>query len=275
MTHPRLIAGNGRVAHSSLIGKVDADWFSDGTERQVSVPVADLLREPGGGLDRQLLLGAGFLVLEDVAGFSFGQSIRDGYVGYIATAELSETEPVSHRITALSSHIYSAPDMKSRATGCLPFGAEVRIISEENGFSALADATFITQQHLQPLNWVAPDYVSVFESFIGIPYLWGGNSTWGMDCSGAVQLALEAAGFSCPRDSDMQEADLGQALDENTNLARGDLIFWKRHVGVMQDSETLIHANAYHMAVASEPLVDVAARVFANGDGPVTSRRRL
>lgn len=273
--HPRLTPANGRVAHSALKGKVTAERFHDGQLRQIAKPVVDLLREPGGTLDSQLLLGAGFLVLEDLEGISFGQSQTDGYVGYVRSDELADFQAATHRLTALASHTYPRADLKSGALSTLSFGAQVTVSRQDGDFFELSDGTFVPTPHLATVDQLAPDFIATFERFLGIPYLWGGNSVWGMDCSAAVQLALHAAGPHCSRDTDMQEVDLGQPLPENAALQRGDLVFWDGHVGMMRDSVTLIHANAHHMAVASETLEGAIARIIANGGGPVSSYRRL
>jgi cell wall-associated NlpC family hydrolase len=272
MTHARLIPCNGRVALTGWPGQ--AGRYVDGELRAVVAPVADLLREPDGALDCQLLFGAEFLVLEDRDGWSFGQAVRDGYVGYVRSDQLQQAVAVSHKITALASHVYSAADMKSDAVKTLPFGARLRG-QIEGDFLGLSGGGFVPVQHIKPIGEIEPDFVARFESFLGIPYLWGGNSTWGMDCSGALQLALHAAGRDCPRDTDMQVLELGNKLADDAPLKRGDLIFWQRHVGVMLDPETLIHANAHHMAVAVEPLGRAIKRIEMAGDGSVTARRRL
>jgi len=276
MMHPRLTPSNGRVAHQSLQGRVTAERFTEGRISQVTADLAGVFRAPGGGLDCQILYGARFCVLEadPDTGFSFGQVVRDGYVGYVKTTCLGPQVQNTHRVSAIATHVYQRPDMKSGALCSLPFLAELGAAPAENGFFA-AGGGFVPQQHLQPLKDLAFDFVSVLERFSGIPYLWGGNSTRGMDCSGAVQLALSAAGVSCPRDADMQQTALGTPLPEGAPVKRGDIVFWRGHVGVMRDATTIIHANATHMAVTSEPLSDVAGRSVAAGDGPVVSIRRL
>lgn len=275
--HPRLTPSNGRVAHVSLKGQINAEKYVEGTVQQITAPVADLLRAPDGGLDSQLLHGAGFLVLEADAqgGYCFGQAIADGYVGYIHRDHLGPQKTCTHRIAARSSHVYPNPDIKSNPLKWLPFGAAIAISGQEDGFLAVEGGGYIPQQHLKLVDQLESDYVSVFESFLGVPYLWGGNSTLGMDCSGAIQIAVSATGHACSRDTDMQEADLGARLNEGDDLCRGDLVFWDGHVGALRDADTLIHANAHHMAVASEPLKPAIERIVVNGGGPVTSFRRI
>ncbi len=274
--HPRLTASNGRVAHVSLQGKVKARRYCVGEVKEVSWPVADLLREPDGGLDCQLLYGQTFRVLEEnrETGFSFGQAEMGGYVGYLPCACLRGPTPPTHRISSLATHVYRRADMKSGAVMSLPFMSRVSAKRVDKAFFQITEG-FVPAPHLQAIDTVAPDFVAVFERFCGIPYLWGGNSTRGMDCSGAVQVALDAAGIPGPRDADMQQNMLGKEIPLGDKLRRGDLVFWRGHVGVMQDSKMLIHANATHMAVTSEPLDEVNRRSQAAGDGSIQAIRRL
>ncbi|NOX40432.1 MAG: C40 family peptidase, partial [Alphaproteobacteria bacterium] len=265
--HPRLLASNGRVAHVSLDGLVEADAFVSGNKKQIRAPITDLLRNAGGALDRQLLYGSGFLELEhDIdAGFSFGLSESDGYVGYVRSCDLVAPQQTTHKVSALASHIYQYPDLKSPVLSCLYFASVLAVKEIKNGYAALISGGFVPAQHVQPLNLSEPDFVAVIERFLGVPYLWGGNSAWGVDCSGVVQLALQASAKTCPRDADMQVGDLGELLANDADLRRGDLIFWRGHIGVMQDAQRLIHANAFHMAVVSENLGQAVTRIEASG----------
>jgi len=275
MMHPRLIPGNASVALAGYENVIKSDRYVQGTVRQVAIPVCDLLREPDGALDRQLLYGAVFEVIEEKAGFGFGRSLQDGYVGYVNANHLRPHQTATHSISARSSHIYPLPDIKTIPTLCLPFGALVGVKSIDGDFVELNSGDFMPAQHLQAIAETADDFVSVFQRFLGVPYLWGGNSVWGMDCSGAVQLAMTAAGLTCPRDSDMQAAELGSFIDSDAPTERGDLVFWNGHLGVMTDAKTLLHANAFHMAVAQEPLETAKNRIKSNGGGKITAIKRL
>ena len=273
--HPRLTPGNRKVALAALKGVIAADRYVDGELCAVASPVADLLRSADGGLDCQLLRGAGFLVIERQNDFAFGQTTADGYCGYVRLYHLTAPEPMTHKVAALASHAYKLPDIKSRAIAALSFGSKLAVAAQTGNFAKLTDGHFVPLQHLKPITHRHPDFIAVFEQFLGIPYLWGGNSIWGMDCSGAVQLALNAAGIKCPRDTDMQITELGDTLPPDAPLQRGDLIFWQGHVGVMTDPKTLIHANAHHMAVAIEPLANAVARIQAASGGDITALKRL
>ncbi len=270
----RLVPARGDLAAAHLRDEVDAARFVRGTPMRVTAPLADLTLVPDRAamLATQLLCGEPFTVYETRAeGLSWGQSARDGYVGYVPTAALGPARPDGARITALRSHVYVAPTLKARVAGALPLLADVDAGPREGGFVAVPGG-YVPAPHLEP---VPGDLVDHALRLVGVPYLWGGRSAEGLDCSALVQLAMAAAGLDAPRDSDMQEAMLGRALPEGAPGQRGDLLFWKGHVGILVDAATLLHANATHMAVACEPCEGAIARIAAAGDGPVTSRRRL
>ena len=272
MSDPRLTPSNRRVAHVSLEGRAEAEAFVAGESRRVAVPVVDLCRSPGGARDKQMLAGWGFTVLERSGGWAFGFDTADGYVGYLPEPALGPDVAPTHRVTARASHVYGAPDIKARETAALSFFSQVAVTGSDGRFCALAGGGFVPAPHLAPLSWLAGDAVTVAEMFLGTPYLWGGNSAAGIDCSGLVQLALWAAGHDCPRDSDMQMA-LGVPVEGG--IRRGDLLFWAGHVALVVDDARLIHANAHHMAVACEGIEAATARIAAQGDGPVIARRRI
>lgn len=270
----RLLPFNGRVAHVSLRGKVTAESYVEGSPARVVQPVADLLAAPGGARDRQLLWGEGVIVLDRADGHAFVRSDRDGYCGHVAESALGPAWRPTHWVSAPATHLYPAPDMKQREVACISLGARLQITGREGGFARCSDGLFVPAQHLREIGDWAEDPVRVAEALVGTPYLWGGNSRQGIDCSGLVQAALTACGIACPGDSDQQQA-LGEALPDDAPLARGDLIFWKGHVAMAVSGTVLIHANAHRMAVTHEGIDEAIARIEAQGEGRPTARRRL
>lgn len=263
---------NARVAHSSLGGRVEGLRLIEGDRRRITRPLADLCASPGGARDKQMLQGQGFVQLELCDGWAFGFDAMDGYVGYLPEEVLGPDFRPTHRVAARLTHVYEAPDIKAREVAVLSFFSELEVLGETGRFARLAGGGYVPAAHVAPLSRVAPDPVAVAEGFLGTPYLWGGNSGLGIDCSGLVQLAFQATGRACPRDSDMQES-LGKPAAPPPN--RGDLMFWKGHVAIVADAQRLIHANAHHMAVAYEGIAEAIARIEAQGDGPLTAHRRI
>lgn len=280
----RLTASNGRVAHVSLRGQVDADRFVDGERHGVARPVADILSAPDGGRDRQLLRGELFCVLDEQDGLTFGFAEKDGYCGWMNAGDLTATptDTPTHRIIASHSYGKTTPGLKTMGQITpLSLGTRLTVLEEVDGWARVAwsnGATpqdlFVPRQHLAAIDTLDNDPVAVAERLVGAPYLWGGDSSFGIDCSGLVQIALHSCGQTCPRDSDMQET-LGTALPPGTPPERGDLMFWKGHVAWVSDPETILHANAHAMAVAYEPITQAVARIESQGDGPVTRLARL
>jgi hypothetical protein len=269
-THP----ANERVAHDSLRGQIHGVTFTAGTRKTISSCTVDISTErPNGPRDREKLCGEAVNVLEETKDFAF-VVCEDGYVGYTHPAFLSDFVPVTHRVATLATHAYADEDFKSQMVRHLPFAAKLQVLDERRKFYE-TNWGFIPKKHLRPLDRPFDDPATIAQLHFNVPYLWGGNSTLGIDCSGLIQAALTACDIPCPGDSDMQCAQLGADIPEGAALQRTDLIFWKGHVGMMVDGETLIHANAHHMACRYEPLEAATLRIKAQGDGPVIARKRI
>lgn len=276
---PRLTPARPDLADEALRGFIDAPRYASPARHAVVRGRAGLhpRPDPTAPFDTVLLFGELFRVLEMVDGWAWGQAVLDGYVGYVATRALAPApaDPPDHAVWAMACQLYREPKLKQAPAGILPFAARVRVVARQDGYARIDGGLWAPEPLLRPLSSPAADWVSVAERFGGVPYVWGGRSSSGVDCSGLVQLALQAAGKDCPRDTDMQAAMLGRTLAEDAPPDRGDLVFWRGHVGIMTDAGTLLHANAHHMATASEPLADAIARIAATGEGAVTRRARL
>ena len=258
------------VAHVSRRGISPADRYVEGTWMRLARPLSDLCAAPDGARERQLLLGARFCVLVAQGGWAYGFDVT-GYCGWVAEAALGPDAPVTHWVSAPATHLYPAPDLKRRETAWLSLGAALAVEGVDSGYARTPQG-HVPLQHLSPLAMPAADPVAVARLFLGTPYLWGGNSRAGLDCSALVQAALRACGIDCPGDSD-QQAAMPWAPVAAGDERPGDLVFWKGHVAMVCAKGEIIHANAHHMATAIEPLGPAIDRIAAKGDA-VTARLR-
>ena len=269
----RLTPATPRIAHSSLKGRLEVPVYTDGTPMRVALPLIDLLRAPNGARERQLLLGAGFTVIDRHEGHAFGFAEADGYCGWLPDAALSRGPTPTHWVATPGTHLYPEPKVQAPEICALSLGARVAITAHHGAWAETTQG-FLPAGHILPLGQHLSDAVTVAESLLHTPYLWGGNSRAGPDCSGLVQLAVAAVGIALPGDSDLQQA-AGHPIPAEASLHRGDLIFWKGHVAMVVDDHRLIHANGHTMSVAYENTADCIARIAAQGGGPVTHRRRV
>ncbi len=265
--NPRLHPYRDDLAASFLKDRVDAVRYVKGNRLQIQAPVAGLYRESvdDAALDTQAQMGEVFTVYDRRDGWAWGQLESDDYVGWIKADRLSEIHfSITHKISVLRSIVFSKPDLKTTPIGMLSLNAGVEVVDEKGDFSALSTGGWVYTAHLAKQAEFHTDFVSVAEMFLSAPYLWGGKDSFGLDCSGLVQSSMTAAGFSVPRDAGMQEPVIGQEIydaDTIPDLQRGDLVFWPGHVGIMQDAEKMLHANAHHMMCASEPLKEAIDRI--------------
>jgi cell wall-associated NlpC family hydrolase len=270
----RLTPARADLAALHLKGKVEAARFVEG-EKLMSLRGHTAMRarpESHCSQETELLCGELFTVYEHKNGWAWGQIGTDGYVGYVHDVSLCPHAEPTHHITALSTPVLSRPDVKAATLTLLPMNAQVRLGQQQGDFFQTGDG-FISYRHVALLDHHAVDFVTVAQSFLHVPYVWGGKTVAGLDCSGLIQTCLQAAGIHAPRDTDMQEKALGLSVDRD-EVQRGDLVFWKGHVGVMADSQTLLHANAFHMEVFAEPLDQAVTRIQGN-TGPITNIKRL
>lgn len=268
---PRLNAYRDDLAAESLRGKVEAKRFVAGTRCQVVRAAVALRKQPvaSAGLENEALFGEVVTVYDEVEGWAWGQLGRDGYVGYMPVAALSrEVRPATHKVSAIGTFLYPAPDIKTPPIMHLSITAPLAVAEHVDRFYRLAGGGFVIDRHVSEQSRSGRDFVDIAERLIGTPYLWGGRTRVGIDCSGLVQVSMEAAGMTAPRDTDMQQAKLGSSVPISSSLEglqRGDLVFWPGHVGIMCDGVMMVHANAHHMAVSVEPLADAVHRISRSG----------
>ena len=280
MVDPRLTPARGDLAAKYLEGKVVAKRFVTGEEFEISEAIAPLrcAPSPDAELATQALKGERATIYDrNSEGWAWGQLNGDGYVGWLPDRALAEPAgKPTHKVTALRTFAFPGPSIKLPPADMLVMGTMIAVMREEGPFAVTREGWFLPRQHVGLIGSRVPDFVGVAEQFVGTPYLWGGKSSLGIDCSGLVQVSLNAAGTGCPRDSDMQQDGLGRALDhgEAKKLGRGDLIFWKGHVAIVRDAATIVHANAHHMATVIENTREAIARIKAAGS-EITAIKRL
>lgn len=265
----RLTPATDRIALESLRGEIERPAYTSGRPVRVRVPVVDLLTAPDGRRDRQVTYGADLTLIDSAGEMAFVQNMADGHCGWLPAETLSDDLPeITHRLTALASHIYPAPDLKRHETCGLSLGARLSVVATEGRYVRLASGGYVPIQHVG--TGPAEDPVAICEQMLGVPYLWGGNSCWGIDCSGLVQLALHCCGIACPSDSDLQRA----AFPKIDTIQRGDLLFWPGHVAMAVSPERMIHATAWQMAVIHEEIDHAISRIDAAGEGPFLGAHR-
>jgi cell wall-associated NlpC family hydrolase len=260
------------LAAAHLKGTVDAPRYAEGERFSVCAGRTGLRVRPStdAAQDSELLFGEVFTVYDRAHGWAWGQAANDLYVGYVAEEALTAPFAAEAKVSALLAPVFPAADLKTPVRDFLPLNAAVPVLAREGDYVNVGTG-FVHRRHLAAET--QKDFVAIAERFLGVPYVWGGKTAAGLDCSGLIQTALQAVGKAAPRDTDMIEKALGDAVPIS-GVRRGDLVFWKGHMGVMLDEKRLLHANAFHMAVAIEPLAEAIARI-EKAAGPVTSVKRL
>ena len=280
MDDPRLTPARPEIAAKYLEGKVRAARFVEGEQFEISDVIAPLREGPSteAMLATQALKGERVTIYDyNGEGFAWGQLNSDGYVGWLPERALAKPggKP-THKVTAIRTFAFPGPSIKLPPAETLVMGALVTVTREDGPFAVTREGWYLPRQHVGRIDRYEDDFVAVAERFVGTPYLWGGKSSFGIDCSGLVQVALNAAGTGCPRDSDMQQDGLGRLLGlaESAKMQRGDLMFWKGHVAIVRDADHIVHANAHHMATVIENTRDAIARIKAAGS-EITAIKRL
>src|SRR5580704_17253491 len=283
---PRVTPVRADLAAKELQGKVAAPRYTEGSRYEIIAAQTPVRSEPrpDAPLATEALRGERVTVYDiNSEGWAWGQLTADGYVGWLGESAIKPAgQQPTHKVMALRTLVFPGPSIKLPPLEALPFGAQLVVAETTDRMAITPTRGYVPSVHLAPLKQYEADFVAVAERFVGTPYLWGGKTVLGLDCSGLVQIALSACGVPCPRDSDMQERALGTAVNHQARFVefeRGDLIFWHGHVAIADGRDSLVHANAFHMAVVVEPVSEAITRIRGMGDarmgGEITSVRRL
>lgn len=277
---PRLNIYRPDLADLRLEGQVKADRFVVGATARISVPVAPLRRKPdhAAGVDSEALFGDSITVFEREHGWAWVQCDRDGYTGYVdETGIATATVKPTHIVSVPRTFAYPQAELKAPHLMALSMGSKLAVTGQDEvrgtNYAAISTGGHLIARHLEPLEERASDYVGVAETLVGTPYLWGGTSAFGLDCSGLVQLAMRMCGRTVLRDTDMQVGSIGEPIDPSGGLQRGDLVFWNGHVAIMRDANDIIHANGHTMVTSCEPLADAIDRIGYLYGEPTAWRR--